>query len=48
MTEGDQVKKYLEQVEMVRRVVRAAETDNFPSVEEVAQIGPSVGGVRTP
>ncbi|MBB4920186.1 hypothetical protein [Streptosporangium saharense] len=48
VTEGDQVKKYLEQVEMVRRVVRAAETDNFPSVEEVAQIGPSVGGVRTP
>ncbi|MCW3841460.1 hypothetical protein ONA70_15270 [Micromonospora yasonensis] len=40
-TEDEQVKKYIEQVEMVRRVVRTAETDNLPSIEEVAQAGPA-------
>jgi hypothetical protein len=34
--ELEQVSRYLEQVELVRRMVRAAETDNLPSVEEVA------------
>ncbi|MFG1612481.1 hypothetical protein ACGFI3_06965 [Nonomuraea wenchangensis] len=43
-TEEEQIKKYLEQVEKVRRLVRAAETDNLPSIEEVAQVGPSPEG----
>lgn len=33
----DQLDRYFEQVETVRKVVRNAETDNFPSVEDVAQ-----------
>jgi len=35
-SESEQIDRYLEQVELVRRVVRSAETENFPSVEEVA------------
>lgn len=47
LSESDKIDKYFEQVETVRKIVRAAETDNFPSVEDVAQ-GLSVGhlGVR--
>jgi hypothetical protein len=36
-TEDARLKNYFEQVELVRRFTRTAETDNFPSVEEVVQ-----------
>lgn len=36
-TEDEQLRRYFEQVEVIRRVVRAAETDNFPSVDDVAK-----------
>ncbi|MEV4641141.1 hypothetical protein AB0J80_27745 [Actinoplanes sp. NPDC049548] len=39
-TEAEQVARYLEQVEIVRRVVRSAETDNLPAIEEVAASRP--------
>jgi len=40
-TETEQLANYFEQVELVRRVVRAAETDNFPSVEDIVGAPPS-------
>jgi hypothetical protein len=36
-SEDERIDRYFEQVETVRKIVRAAETDNFPSVEDVAQ-----------
>jgi hypothetical protein len=36
-TEEEQLRNYFEQVELVRKVVRAAETENFPSVEDVSK-----------
>ncbi|MFB7263021.1 hypothetical protein ACFCXH_12750 [Streptomyces nojiriensis] len=53
-SETEQIDKYFEQVETVRRVVRAAETDNFPSMEDVAQesrvghLGAGSGSTGTP
>jgi hypothetical protein len=35
--EKEQLQRYFENVEVIRRVVRTAETDNLPSIEEVAQ-----------
>jgi hypothetical protein len=35
--EREQIQRYLENVEVIRRLVRTAETDNLPSIEEVAQ-----------
>lgn len=35
--EREQIQRYVENVEVIRRVVRTAETDNLPSIEEVAQ-----------
>lgn len=35
--EQDAIERYLIQVERVRKNVRSAETDNFPSVEDAAQ-----------
>jgi hypothetical protein len=39
-TEDEQVQRYLEQVEIIRQLVRSAETDNLPSVEEMSQTSP--------
>ncbi|AZQ38015.1 hypothetical protein EJ357_34965 [Streptomyces cyaneochromogenes] len=36
-TQREQIDKYFEQVEAVRKIVRNAETDNFPSVEDISQ-----------
>ncbi|MFD7235061.1 hypothetical protein ACFWAT_07095 [Streptomyces syringium] len=36
-SETERIDKYFEQVETVRKIVRAAETDNFPSMDDVAQ-----------
>jgi hypothetical protein len=47
--EREQIDRYLEQVDVIRRVVRTAETDNLPSIEEVAQRGgPSPSPDRSP
>jgi hypothetical protein len=35
--ESAQIDTYIEQVEVLRRYIRSAETDNLPSIEEVAQ-----------
>ncbi|MEQ0563981.1 hypothetical protein ABJI51_33290 [Amycolatopsis sp. NEAU-NG30] len=43
-TEQQQLAAYFEQVEIVRRSIRASETDNFPSVEEIAPVRPANGG----
>jgi len=40
-TEDDQIAAYLEQVDIIRRIVRSAETDNLPSIEEVSKSRPS-------
>lgn len=37
-SEAEQLRNYFDQVELVRKVVRAAETDNFPSVEDVTKM----------
>lgn len=36
-SERERIDRYFEQVETVRKIVRAAETDNFPSMEDIAQ-----------
>ncbi|MGA5001733.1 hypothetical protein ACPCB7_27305 [Streptomyces arboris] len=36
-SEAARIDRYFEQVETVRKIVRAAETDNFPSMEDIAQ-----------
>ncbi|NEB39183.1 hypothetical protein [Streptomyces sp. SID14515] len=36
-SEVERIDRYFEQVETVRKIVRAAETDNFPSMDDVAQ-----------
>ncbi|WP_410621443.1 hypothetical protein [Amycolatopsis sp. cmx-8-4] len=44
LTEQQQLAAYFEQVEIVRRSIRTSETDNFPSVDEIAPVRPANGG----
>ncbi len=43
-TEDEQLSRYFEQVEVIRRSVRTSETDNFPTVEDIAPIAPNNDG----
>jgi hypothetical protein len=43
--EGSQIKKYFEEVELIRRLARNAETDSLPSIEDVKdQLNATKGG----
>jgi hypothetical protein len=47
-TETEQLSNYFEQVEVVRKFVRTAETDNLPSIEDIAQDGTTGNAESSP
>jgi hypothetical protein len=46
-TENEQLTRYFEQVDAIRRSVRTSETDNFPTVEDITPARPANEGNAT-